>query len=217
MHSLHKAALIAMVAMAVLSLTNLFGLNAAGASVIVGIVFFFVNKRWEKPEVGQSGLEITAMKAGLQNKSLWIWLALPTIMDALVAGVSTLLLPEFIEYELMRVDTFVSLNHLALLVVQLAVLALGEEIAWRAFFQRQLSKVLPVLPVLLGSSLLFALGHWTVLPTGSTAVVIYSVFSVFINSLFYGVIFHKSQNAWLSGISHFIANLLSVLFLPFFA
>lgn len=99
-----------------------------------------------------------------------------------------------------------------LLVFQLAFLALGEEIALRAFFQKQLSKAFPISirPVI--SSVLFALGH---LREGNVIIVTYDIFFIFINSILYGVIFHKSNNAWISGISHFIANLFSVTVLVF--
>ncbi|MEA4822239.1 MAG: CPBP family intramembrane glutamic endopeptidase, partial [Erysipelotrichales bacterium] len=108
--------------------------------------------------------------------------------------------------------TFVSFDKLAILIIQLAVLALGEEIAWRAFFQKQLCRVLPVVPVLLISSLLFSFGH---LVKGNIIVVSYDVFFVFINSIIYGIIFHESKNAWISAISHFAANLFSVIVLVF--
>ena len=91
-------------------------------------------------------------------------------------------------------------------------LALGEEIAWRAFFQKRLNKVLPIIPTLLISSILFAIGHFN---QGDTVIVIFDIFFVFINSILYGVIFYRTNNAWISAISHFIANLFSVIVLGF--
>jgi membrane protease YdiL (CAAX protease family) len=98
------------------------------------------------------------------------------------------------------------------MIIQLAFLALGEEIAWRAFFQRQLSKALPIIPTLLISSLLFAVGHFN---QGDAVIVLYDVFFVFINSVLYGIIFHKTNNAWINAISHFVANLFSIIVLVF--
>lgn len=216
MQNIKRTTLIAMVMMTLLSFTNLFGLNIAGASVIIGVAFFFINKIIKKQQYEDIGFDIKAIGSGLKDRKIWIWLALPLIMDIVSAGMSKLFLPEYIRYELTRAGTFVSYDKAILLVFQLAFLALGEEIAWRAFFQKQLSKVLPIIPVLLISSVLFALGHWTILSPGSIAVVIYSVFFVFVNSILYGVIFYKSNNAWISAISHFIANLMSIIFLPFF-
>ena len=46
-------------------------------------------------------------------------------------------------------------------------------------------------------------------------VVIGVVFFVFINSVLYGIIFHKAKNAWVSAIAHFGANLFSIIVLVF--
>jgi membrane protease YdiL (CAAX protease family) len=62
--------------------------------------------------------------------------------------------------------------------------------------------------VLLSSSLLFALGHFK---AGNPVIVAYGLFFIFINSILYGVIFHKTKNAWVSGIAHFAANMFEVI------
>lgn len=48
MEKIKKMPLIAMIIMAVVSLSNLFGYYVAGISVCMGVVFFFVNKSIEK-------------------------------------------------------------------------------------------------------------------------------------------------------------------------
>lgn len=204
---------IAVVAMSILSFTNLFGYSIAAASVFIGVAAFFINKASERQPFADSGLDVKAIGRDLKDRRIWLWLALPTVMDVVSAGLSKLVQPEYVAYELARAGEFVSFDRILTLVIQLAVLALGEEIAWRAFYQKQLTKILPLTPVLLISSALFALGH---VHEGNAAVVGYSVFFVFVNSILYGVIFHKTNNAWISAISHFVANLLSVFFLPFF-
>lgn len=212
MQSIKRIPLIAIIVMTIISFSNLFRLNIAGASVIIGVVFFFINKSIEKQAFEGSGLDIKAIGIGLSDRIIWFWIALPIIMDAFSIGISELFLPEYIEHVLARTEIFVSFDKVILLVFQLAVLALGEEIAWRAFFQKQLSKVVSIIPLLLVSSVLFAFGHFT---EGSTIVVIYDIFFVFINSILYGIIFYKSNNAWISAISHFSANLFSVIVLVF--
>ena len=113
---------------------------------------------------------------------------------------------------LARTEVFVSFDKVVIMIFQLALLALGEEIAWRAFFQKQLSKALPIIPTLLISSVLFAIGHFN---QGNAVIVLYDVFFVFINSVLYGIIFRKTNNAWISAISHFVANLFSIIVLVF--
>ncbi len=202
--------LIIMIMMASLSFTNLAGLRIAGTAVVIGIAFFFITKVHERQPYAGSGLDIQAIKDNFKDKGIWLWVALPLIMDAVSITISKLFMPEYIEHVLARTEIFVSFDTIAIMVFQLAFLALGEEIAWRAFFQKRLSKVIPIVPTLLISSALFAIGH---ISPGSTNIVIYDIFFVFINSILYGVIFYKTNNAWISAISHFMANLFSVIVL----
>lgn len=212
MQNIKTKSLVIMIIMGILSFSNLIGLKIAGMSVIIGVIFFFINKITEKQSDKESGLDISSIKTHFKDKSIWLWVALPLIMDAVSITISKLFLPEYIEHVLARTEIFVSFDKAVIMVVQLIILALGEEIAWRAFFQKQLNKALPIMHTLLISSILFAIGHFT---KGNTIIVIYDVFFVFINSILYGIIFYKSNNAWVSTISHFIANLFSVIVLVF--
>ncbi|WP_153730768.1 CPBP family intramembrane glutamic endopeptidase [Sporosarcina obsidiansis] len=153
-----------------------------------------------------------AIRINLKDKSIWLWITLPLLMNLLCILLATTFLPEFMEHLAGRTERLISFNQLALLILQLAILALGEEIAWRGFFQKQVSKWLPILPTLMVTSLLFSIAHFTV---GDMVVVSYDLFFIFINSMLYGIVFHKTNNAWISAFSHFIANL-SVAFLLFF-
>ena len=103
---------------------------------------------------------------------------------------------------------FLSFDALVVLVVQLMISALGEEIAWRAFFQKQTSKMIPFIPSLIISSALFSLCHFT---PASVAVVVYDLIFIFINAVIYGLIFRRTDNACVSAIAHFLANMLGVV------
>ncbi len=201
-----------MIIMAVMSFANLLGLKIAGISVNIGIVFFFINNFYENQPITESGLNFKAIGTDLKDRRIWLWILLPLIMDAVSITIAKILLPEYIEHVLSRTEVFLSFDKVLLMLFQLAFLALGEEIAWRAFFQKQLNKTFSIIQVLLISSLLFAIGHFN---QGNPVIVIYDIFFVFINSILYGIIFYKSKNAWVSAISHFAANLFSVIVLVF--
>lgn len=210
--AINRIPLVAMIIMAIVSFSSLVGLNIAGMSVLIGIVFFFINKTVEKQLFRDSGLDIKAIKDNLKDKKIWIWIVLPLVMDAICIIIAKLFLSQYIDHVLARTQNFISFDKVILLVLQLAFLAFAEEIGWRALFQNQLSKVLPIIPVLLITSILFAFGHLT---EGNNIIVIYDIFFIFINSILYGVIFHKTNNAWISAISHFMANLFSIIVLLF--
>lgn len=201
-------AVVIMIIMAVLSFTNLFGLNISSAAIILGVVFFFISNIIEKKPVKGSGLDFKSIGEGLKNKRIQIWLVLPIIMDAVCVILSILFLPEYIEYETVRAGSFVPIEISISSVLLFFVFALGEEIAWRAFFQNRFSKMLPAIPAVLITSLLFTLGHYK---QGDITIVLFGLVFIFINSVLYGVIFHKTKNAWISTLSHFAANIFEVV------
>ena len=47
-------------------------------------------------------------------------------------------------------------------------------------------------------------------------MVVFGVSFVFINSVLYGVVYHKTKNAWISTISHFAANVFEVAVMVLF-
>ncbi|MFF5996905.1 type II CAAX endopeptidase family protein [Lysinibacillus sp. KU-BSD001] len=196
--------LVAIVVMAIVSFSNFFGVNIAGLSVIVGIAFFFINRFSKRNITSDDSLNVKAIGTNLKDKSIWFWIFSPTIMNVICFTLATMFLPEFIEHIYNRTEFVISLDKIFLLVLQLAIFAIGEEIAWRGFFQKQLSGLLPIIPTLILTSIIFSFGHFA---AGNIAVVSYDIFFIFINSVLYGVVFYKTNNAWISAISHFIANL----------
>jgi len=212
MKNIKGMTLFALVLMALVSFSNLVGLRIAGISVVIGVIFFFVTRSRDRQLLTEAGLDLKALKKNFRDRSLWFWIALPLIMDAISIAISKFFFPEFIEHLLARTEILVSFDILAVMVVQLAILALAEEIAWRAFFQNQVNKGFSVIPAILLTSVIFAFGH---LAQGNIAVVMYDLFFVFINSAIYGIIFAKTNNAWASALAHFMANLASIIFLVF--
>ena len=199
-----KISIVAMLIMAIVSFSNFFGYSLAGISIIIGVVFFFI--------ASENTLNMRTISKHLKDKSIWFWIALPLLMNILCFALAILFLPEFIDHLHSRTEIVVSANKVALLILQLAMMALGEEIAWRGFFQKQLSNWLPIIPTLLLTSVLFSLGHFTI---GNIAVVSYDLFFIFINSVLYGIVFYKTNNVYISAISHFIANLFAIIILFF--
>lgn len=103
---------------------------------------------------------------------------------------------------------FLSFEQIIVLVAELMIAALGEEIAWRGFFLKNLSKRLPFVPALLITASLFSLCHFSI---GSFAVVLYDLFFIVVNAAFYGIVYKRSNNIIVSTISHFLANAVGVI------
>ncbi|OQB25461.1 MAG: CAAX amino terminal protease self- immunity [Firmicutes bacterium ADurb.Bin182] len=213
MKKISAVSIIALIAMTAVSFANLFGMPAAGIGVIIGVVFFFINKAVEKQPFSESGLDIKTVGSGLKRKAVWFWMLTPILANAACIMIAMLFIPEFIPHVISRVTSLVSFDKVSSLFVQFIVLALGEEIAWRAFFQKQLLKVMPLAPALIIAAFLFGIGHFE---QGDPVIAAFDVFFVAVNGVLYGIIFHKTDNAWVSAIAHFAANVFGFLVLiPF--
>ncbi len=210
---LHTAVIILVVLMIVLSFTNLFNLQIngeplklAGISVIVGIIAYFTTRKTNNDK--NEGLNIKTFIGSLKDKSVILMFLLIIITNVVCFAIAKLWFPAYVEHVMTRAGDFLDFGNLPKLFLELVVFALGEEIAWRAFFQKQTSKIMPFIPSLILTSFLFALGHFNF---GDPIIVFYDLLFVFIDSLIYGIIFKKTDNAWCSFLAHFLANLLSTV------
>lgn len=184
-------------------------LNIASLTIIIGIVAFFVTGKTNDDK--DEGLNFKTILSLLKNKGTIILIFMPILMNFICKVIAKLFVPEFIEHLKERTG-FLAFNMMPVLIVELIIAALGEEIAWRAFFQKQTSKIVPFLPSLIISSALFSICHFN---QGNAIVVIYDLVFIFINAIIYGIIFKKTDNAFISTIAHFLANLFGVVSIMF--
>lgn len=217
MKKISKSVMIPLIIMIMISLLCLLKIEIGGErlqlasfTLIIGIVAFFVTRKTNEDK--DEGLNHKTILSSLKSKSMILWILMPMIMNVISLLIAKLFVPEFVEHLTARTD-FLAFNMIPVLIVELVVAALGEEIAWRAFFQKQMSKSLPFVPSLIVSSALFSICHFN---QGSAIVVIYDLVFIFINAMIYGIIFKKTDNAFISTIAHFLANLfgtISIMFL----
>jgi hypothetical protein len=69
------AKIIILIALALVSLTNIFGIKAAGMSVLFGIGAFIVFKIIERQTLSECGLDIKSIKNNRRIATIWIWIA----------------------------------------------------------------------------------------------------------------------------------------------
>ena len=206
-----KADIAVMAAMAAVSFTSFFTLTGGsvpavpGVSVIVGVIWFFVSKHAGRTPFSDSGLDIRRIPKGLGSGLVWILVLLPIALDFAFIYGSRFFAPGLVPHIFERTG-FVEWGSLPMLVPQLAILALGEEIAWRAFFLRRMKRHMPVALAVVVNASLFTIGHFS---AGAWDVVLFDLASVFIDATIFCVIMHKTDNAWISFISHFACNFAS--------
>ena len=209
----NKTVTIFLIVMILLSFTNLLNikidgenLKLSGVSVIVGVVAYFVTRKTNKSK--DEGLNIkTIFKDFKNHPKAIIFAILPFVTCILSTVIASIFLPEFNEHVKNRIS-FATSSDMTKTILTLAVLTLGEEIAWKAFFQKQTTKKIKFIPSIILTSTLFALGHFS---AGSFEIVAYDLLFVFIDSTLFGLIFKETDNAWCSWIPHFLADILGIL------
>lgn len=210
-----KSVIVFLTVMILLSLTNLLNikvdgevLKLSGISVIIGVVAFFVTNKTNKTK--DEGLNIkTIFKDFKNHPKAIIYAILPFMSVILCTIIANEFIPEFTDHLKDRID-FATSTDLMKTILTMAVLTLGEEIAWRGFFQKQTSKKIHYILSIIVTSLLFALGHYS---AGSFKIIAYDLLFVFIDSSLFGLVFKETDNAWCSWIPHFLADILGVLLL----
>ena len=206
-----KLSLIAMLLMTVFSFSGilvLFGnhnVNLSSVTLIIGIIFYFITREPEEKET----MSLKAVPKLLKDWKTDLLILMPVIMNIICYAIAKMWIHEFLEHLLERTD-FLSFEQIIVLVAELMVAALGEEIAWRGFFLNKMSKHLPFVPALLITASLFSLCHFSI---GSFSVILYDLFFIVVNAVFYGIVYRRSNNIIVSTISHFFANAVGVLVL----
>lgn len=205
--------LVLMIIMTLIAFTSLLNLNKngvsiAGVSTIIGAALFFIMIRRNKRlgyGIGLSG------KTFIQDiKNNWLFIIMPSLINVICIAVSKIILPDYVEHVIGRTDSVISFHEILLMTIQFIVFAFVEEIAWRGFLQKTMKLYTNSIISIIITSAVFAIGHAA---QGDIAIVTYDVFFVFCNSIFYGLVFDKSKNAYASAVSHFLANLSGALIL----
>ena len=176
----------------------------AGYSVFAGIAFFFITEAAGKEKGPLSGLRFSTILADLKKPGVIFWLLLPIASGIVTNFIGDLIFREdFFEHITGRADDFLSFDKIALLIFQIIIAAFGEEIAYRGFFFGKTSKIFPVWICAAVSSAVFAAGH---ISAGNIGIVIYDVAGVFIDSMIFTMVYHRSGNCVISTFSHILAN-----------
>ena len=211
MKNISKVSIVSLIIMTLLSFTNMLNLKMngevvkpAGLMVIIGVIAFFVTKKSNDSK--EEGLDIKSFPGKLKSPKVIILALMPTIMVFVSIFLEKKFMPEVLQHIKERVG-FIDKSQIVGTVISLVVLALGEEIALRAFFQKQSTKLMGFIPSIIITSILFSLGHFAY---DEPLIVVIDLVEIFIDSIFYGLVFKETDNAFCSWLSHFLSNLIAV-------
>lgn len=208
-----KAVAIFLIVITVLSFANLIRieidgslLKLAGLVVIIGVVAFFVTRGTNDSK--DEGLDIKTVLSKMKSKKVIILALIPIVIDVMQIVIEKAFFPEILEHTVARIPFEIDPAKVIPIILQLLLLPLGEEIALRAFYQKQMNKLTGFAPALIIASFIFAIGHFSY---GNPAIVVVDLAGVFIDSIFYGLVFKETDNAWCSWVSHSLADIAAVI------
>ena len=210
---LNKSVVAFLIIMSILSFSNIFklevkgkALKLAGLTIIVGLVAFFVTRNTNESK--QEALDIKTFLPKLKSKKVIALISVPVVLNIILVFVYKAFMPEYFDFLQSRLPFELELSKLKPIFFESMVIPLGEEIAMRAFFQKQTTKVFGFIPSVIMTSVLFAVGHFSY---GAAAIMILDIGGIFVDSIFYGLVFKETDNAWCSWVPHFLADIIVIL------
>jgi membrane protease YdiL (CAAX protease family) len=175
--------------------------------VFVPLAYFLFERQLRRRTWSETGFNIRAIPRDLVANWFLI-LVVSVIIQFLVILIAKALIPAYLDHVIARLPFTVgqTISWLPLLMIA----TFTEEISYRALFQERLSWFIPT-PLAIGIvSVLFGIAHWT---TGDPIIVLLDVLLVILDSVFYGIIFTRSKNVYVSWTAHFLADLFALGFI----
>lgn len=185
------------------------GATYAALGICAGILFFFFHKAYSGTPAIDTGITFQNFIPGLKIPTVWLSVAISCIFEVAFVLSSHSIAPDYITHELTRIQGMVDMETgTPLLLLQLLILALGEEMAWRGFFQKRLDRHIGFIPSLLVTTCFFTIGH---LSRGDAGTIAYGMLEVIVQSIIYGMIFKRTNNIYIAAICHFLANAIAFI------
>ena len=173
---------------------------------LVPTVYLVAEKYIRRRTWGELGFKLRAIPMDLKANWHFI-LIVSVIVQFLVVWVAKTWLPAYRDHVIERFPLTIGtvVSYLPLLLIG----AFWEEINYRALFQERLSWYMRG-PIAIGIvSVFFGIGHWA---QGDPMIVAIDILLVIVDSIFYGIVFERSKNVYISWIAHFLANFLAINF-----
>ena len=134
----------------------------------------------------------------------------PMVGIAFVAGYGRELLAQITDRLPVDIGSASGLSAIVALPAAALVLTMVEDIVFRVVFQERMSWYIGT-PAAIGvAAVLFGLAH-AVGATGSTAVVLLDVGGVMLDGVFFGLIYARTHNLWVTWATHYAADVVGVI------
>ena len=184
---------------------------AAAAIHIAGLACFFIIEGIEKTPDSESGLSFKRFFSDLKKPGVLLLILFLLVLSPVEMLLSKAVFGSaYIDHVLGRVNV-PGLVQLPLLLFSQIVSVLGEEIEFRAFFVGKGMKRFSFWPLAIAGAVLFAAAHYT---AGSTGIVAWDLGGIFIDAIFFAILYRKTGNCLISFVPHFLNNMIGFFLVP---
>lgn len=177
--------------------------------LVIPLILYMIIESWLRHRSwADNGFGIRNIPNGFRRTIGWFLLVVFGTQALFVLG-AHFIAPDISAHIIARIPYDVS-SLSASLFISLAIATFLEELIFRALFQNRLNASFSPAVAIGLVSLVFAIAHFD---TGPARVVFVDLLGVFVDSLLYGLIFHRSKNVFVSWIPHFLADVVGLFFI----
>lgn len=192
-------------------LTKIFNNYESIIILVIPTIYLFTERIIRHRSWFEIGFNIKNTLINLRGNWQWTFLV-GIIMPLLTFFIAKYFCPEFIIHVKSRLPLEVNINMLTSAIISIAIGTFLEEVIFRGFIQARLSWSIGTPTAIIFTSILFAFMH---ISKGSFSIVAIDLSGIFIDSLFYGIIFSNTNNVFASWIPHYISDLVALLCILF--
>jgi CAAX protease family protein len=134
----------------------------------------------------------------------------PMVGIAFAAGYGREILAQITGRLPVDVGSAAGLSSVVVLLALALVLTLVEEVVFRVFLQERMSWYIGTPAAIVVAAILFGLAH-AVGATGSGPVVLFDVGGVMLDGVFFGLIYARTHNLWVTWATHYTADVVGLI------
>jgi membrane protease YdiL (CAAX protease family) len=173
---------------------------------LLPVVYLIIERHLRKRSWSELGFKFKSFWVDL--KANWfLFILLGFIIQPLTAVVAKFVLPEYLAHVQSRLPFSTGTTWL-MLIPMLAVSLLGEEMTYRTLVQGRLASFIKAPVAILLASVVFAFMHYS---PGPLLVVSVDIGMIFIDSLFYGIMFNRKNNLIVVWLAHLLGDIFGLL------
>ena len=172
---------------------------------LIPLIYLLIERKKRGRSWNDIGFKFNKTLSDLKNN----WYLI--ILVVIVTQVLTLLIGEyffsgFLQHIQARIP-LINPSQLIPFMIMLISATLGEELIFRVFFQERLSWYIGVTSAILISSAIFAVLHYA---AGPQSIISFDLTTIFIDSIIYCIIYHKTKNVFAAWIPHLLADIVAI-------